>query len=89
MHLLANLSLTWSSQTDFASHRPLWVHDGQPFYPELTPTIHSQMSPVREFKAAITFFSVATTNFLDPGENSKEANLSFPIYCCLLEKRET
>lgn len=50
------------------------------------PTAHSQISPVREFNAAITFFSVATTNFLDPGENSKEANLSFPTYCCLLRK---
>lgn len=49
-------------------------------------TAHSRISPVRELNAAITFFSVATTNFLDPGENSKEANLSFPTYCCLLRK---
>lgn len=56
-------------------------------HPSLKPPasrVHSQISPVREFNAAITFFSVATTNFLDPGENSKEANLSFPTYCCLL-----
>lgn len=77
-----------TSQAYFTSPGPFWIHYGHPFHPELTGVhkIHSQISPVREFNAAITFFSVATTNFLDPGENSKEANLSFPTYCCLLKK---
>ena len=65
-------------------HRTPWTPSGQPRHPL---TVHSQISPVREFSAAITFFSVATTSFLDPGENSKEANLSFPTYCCLLKER--
>ena len=76
------------SQADVSSHRTSWTHYRQPRHPQLPIyTVHSQISPVREFNAAITFFSVATTNFLDPGENSKEANLSFPTYCCLLKER--
>lgn len=75
------------SQADVSSHRTSWTHYRQPRHPQLPVyTVHSQISPVREFNAAITFFSVATTNFLDPGENSKEANLSFPTYCCLLKE---
>lgn len=52
------------------------------------PHKYSQMSPVLEFRAAITFFSVATMSFLEPWEASKEANLSFPTYCCLLGEKQ-
>lgn len=93
MHLLADFSQIWEWNQPGILHKyeftmEFWIHYGHPFHPELTGVhkIHSQISPVREFNAAITFFSVATTNFLDPGENSKEANLSFPTYCCLLKK---